>query len=71
MTSVLYLDVTTAAAETAGKILAQRRTQTGKPILVQVGTGGGLTASVNVNSQGQVHMNLPGLGADAVLSRGA
>jgi Cobalamin biosynthesis protein CobT VWA domain len=67
-TSTLYLEVTAAAAETAGKIIAQRKGANNRPVRVTVGTKGGATASVQVNGS-HATMNLPTLPASTVLSR--
>ena len=68
-TSILYLDVTSAAVETASKIIAQRKAvRGGAPLRVTVGAKGGQTASVSVNGS-TVTMNLPTMPASTMLSR--
>ena len=68
-TSILYLEVTAAAVETASKIIAQRKAvRGGAPLRVTVGAKGGQTASVSVNGS-TVTMNLPTMPASTMLSR--
>jgi hypothetical protein len=66
--NTLYLEVTAAAAETAGKIIAQRKGANNRPVRITVGAKGGATASVQVHGS-TVIMNLPSLPASTVLSR--
>ena len=69
MSAVMYIEVTSAAAETVAKILARRRTRFGGKYDVTVGTRGGLSASVRRTGPGSAVIDLPSLPSSAWLTR--
>jgi Mg-chelatase subunit ChlD len=65
----MYIEVTTAAAETVAKILARRRDRFGIKYEVKIGTRGGLSASVRRTGPGAAVIELPSLPSSAWLTR--